>query len=1200
MIIDNKENYGSNNGITTVWDYIHDYTNPANDRIGKLDIVTGFFSVAALSILYKELSPENKYRIVLGDISDIARDEGFIGKVIDLLQGDSSIENAVHLSDYAKNAVEFLKRETVKVKTISNSFCHAKTYLYEDSKDSVHDYSIMGSSNLTEAGLGLRESPNVELNSAETGRDNNTVKELKMWFKKQWEEVAKAKVTVPIEKGKEKEVDAKTYLIDIIEKSFKAYTPQEIYYKILFEFFKADIEEGESLEHQREMKLLKNSVIWNTLFDYQQNGVVSLVKLLNKYNGAILADAVGLGKTFTTLGVIKYFQNNGYFTLVLCPKKLHENWQQYAHGLQSVLDDDHFEFKVRNHTDLQGDRIDKYGDLTLDSLQNYQKLLVVVDESHNLRSHTSSRYKMLRDEIIAKSNGRVKDVKVLLLSATPINTGLLDVRNQFKLIGNNQNPDFYKEFHMEREFGEKASDALDGVFGAANTKYKKWCMDPNRNVNTFKEELEKVQHFFDITNELIVARNRDFIKNQLGSDLKFPLQQKPVNYHNGINGVGRFSTIEAVYDAMKQLLLTAYQPTQYNYPIYPDYQEKSQLVIKAAKGEIAFETIDWDNDTDEQMGKRLLNTLIRTSEDLWWISEKNWLVVMSVKRYKKEHDENMDWQDNTFRELYLSSMMISMFVKRLESSWSSCRKTLKKVLDLHQQWLGYAESYKKNQMANEQVIFDVDVEEIEDSEDDPVDTVAIGKRTVNFNDMIRVEDYIHDLNHDISILNDLVDALDTFGSEVEAGVKKDEKIQTLVKVLSEKQECANKKAVVFTTYSDTALYIYECLLKEPSLQRIALVTGNSKNDVLQKTLKRFAPYSKLYLEKNWNSMYEECELDKDTYFDVKKNKWKVPFAIWKECIRKTRTDIQEILDNPIDIIVATDCLSEGQNLQDADLVINFDIHWNPVRLIQRFGRIDRIGSPNEIIKSINFWPTDSLESYLRLSERISNRMICMNVAGSETITANEKIEEMEANNELRAEHDRRSLQAMHDNEISQIEDDSQVTLNTLSLSEFKEEAENYVKDKINELRKMPLGSFSGFKLNLERYADVPESIVALIRCRKDSKRYYLLCMPVAADREPFAERIDEERIFNLLKDTQAQPTFLPEWLEKGNVDRLKQLANLLKRWLVLKTQSETQNAMIQALSTGDISNLLVDSDLEESFNPDDYDLIAWDYVSPEK
>ncbi|MGN0842894.1 MAG: phospholipase D-like domain-containing protein, partial [Kiritimatiellia bacterium] len=320
MLIDNKVDYTaigelSGNGVKTVLDFIRKYTSLESGRKGDLDVVTGFFTIAGLDLLYRELAPENKYRLVL---SELAGDDDFMSRVINLLHGDLGIEATLKLSMAAKNAIAFLKREAVEVKAISSAFCHAKAYMFKDSADDTHDYYVMGSSNLTEAGLGMRDSSNVELNFANTGSTNSEYLQLRQWFKTQWETVAKAQINIDPKDPKSELVDVKQYFIERIEECFgKTHTPEEIYYKILFELFSGDMDFEGDLGHTKEMTLLQDSTIYRTLFDYQKKGVVSLIKMLRKWNGAILADAVGLGKTFSALAVIKYFQNNGYQTLLL-------------------------------------------------------------------------------------------------------------------------------------------------------------------------------------------------------------------------------------------------------------------------------------------------------------------------------------------------------------------------------------------------------------------------------------------------------------------------------------------------------------------------------------------------------------------------------------------------------------------------------------------------------------------------------------------------------------------------------------------------------------------------------------------------------------------------------------------------------------------------------------------------------------------
>lgn len=1168
MIIDNKQSYGSNENIKTVWDCISDYSNPGKGREGKMDIVTGFFSVAALHILYTTLSKDNKYRIVLGDIHDMARDEDFLKKAVNLLQGDSALESAFQLSTYANNAIAFLRRETVEVRTINNAFCHAKSYVFEDKDDSAHDYGIVGSSNLTEAGLGIKESSNVELNSVETGRENAAVKDLKRWFENQWNTVASAKIAIP-ENGITTETDAKAYLIEQIEQIFKAYTPEKIYQKILFEFFRADIEMNDSIEYRRDMEFLQKSRVWNTLFEFQRSGVVSLVKLLTRYGGAILADAVGLGKTFSALGVIKYFQNNGYHTLILCPKKLCNNWTRYKENVNSRFEEDHFNYVVRCHTDLQNNRMDNYDNenVTKDTILSYEKLLVVVDESHNLRNDKSIRYKMLLDEIISESAKRGHSVKVLLLSATPINTGLKDIRNQFKMIGYDGNKHFYDEFKL------KGEDPLYEIFRQANNQYTQWSIEPNHTVNTLRDKLSRVPNFFKLTDELIIARNRTFVTTY-ESSLTFPTQLKPQNEHVSLSDIGTYSNMDAIYDDMKILRLTAYQPTQYEYELYSDIVDRAAEIVSLVQGNLSLD----NNDTDE---RGLYNALRRVkdesrSEILQQMIAQNWVVKQSIRRFNAGR---INWDNSALRELSLAGMMITLFVKRLESCWDDCLKTITKVRDLHVKWLDLAKLRSNAELDDED----------ETTQEEDIET--IGKRTVDFAKMLRVEDYIKDLQRDIEILNTIISNLQQYGDDIAASRRRDEKLDTLLTILKNKQECDNKKVVIFTSYTDTANYIFSNV--KGILPNVDFVTGDIKQSELEGKLQRFAPYSKLFKEKRWDSLYADAGINPDEIGDTEL------YPHWRELVKDSQHSKEKYcLDNPIDILVATDCISEGQNLQDADMVINYDIHWNPVRLIQRFGRIDRIGSPNANIQCVNFWPSEDIEAYLRLSDRVSNRMVAMNVAGSETLQANEEIKEMEQNNKFRQSQDAKSLSSIHNDQVGEIEDISNPTFDILSLAEFKADAETYAKEHLKELERMPNGAFSGFHWSMKPYADMPECLIALLRHRDDAKSFHLLCIPTDNSVAPSFKELDKAEVLNLLSIHKKEQTYLPQDIMCANPDILNHLANIIINWFKLKKGQAVVDAVLDILDGND--NVIEgnpEERIEDTIDISKYDLIAWDYIS---
>ena len=279
-------------------------------------------------------------------------------------------------------------------------------------------------------------------------------------------------------------------------------------------------------------------------------------------------------------------------------------------------------------------------------------------------------------------------------------------------------------------------------------------------------------------------------------------------------------------------------------------------------------------------------------------------------------------------------------------------------------------------------------------------------------------------------------------------------------------------------------------------------------------------------------------------------------------------------------------------------MINYDIHWNPVRLIQRFGRIDRIGSPNNEIKSVNFWPSEDIEAYLGLSDRVSNRMVAMNVAGSETLQANEEIAQMEKNNQFRQSQDAKSLKSIHDNQVGEIEDIGNPTFDVLSLSEFKADAEEYAQKHLKELECMPNGAFSGFRWKLQPYADYPECLVALLRHREDAKSFHLLCIPINSSAHATFRELDKAEVLNLLSIHKKEQSYLPQDIMRANPDLLTLLANVIFNWFKPKNEQAVVDAVLDILDDSDnVVQGNPNETIEQSIDISKYDLIAWDYVS---
>ena len=1136
MLIDNKVDRYPDDGfdIKTVWDFINEFSGKKSQQTGNLDIVTGYFTIRALSKLYHDIPEEDSFRIVSSELVKPEEDEN---QIINLLSGDGGISTALRIDQYAEDAKAFLRRNTVQVRAIVNAFCHAKAYMFRNSNPRNDSYYLTGSSNLTDAGLGLKATSNIELTMGDPVKlSDKDYKEVCSWFEDIWK-AASEKINADPKNPKSEKVSVKDYFIKKIDEYFRKYTPEEIYYKILFELFNADIDLDGGIEHQKDMSLLQTSVIWKTLFNYQQKGVISLIKMLRKYNGAILADAVGLGKTFSALAVIKYFQTQNYLTVLLCPKKLEENWTQYLKRHGSRFEKDEFDYVVRFHTDLQNDRLQTaYQDARRDYLQTRKKILFVIDESHNLRNEKSGRYQELLTTLIqSQPHVEGRDVKVLMLSATPINTGLNDVKGQFNLIGQGRDDAFNND-----EFG---IDSLRNLFADSQRKYTQWCERPDRTIGSFISMLPP--KFFNLTDKLIVARTRKLIEKTLGEDLGFPQKATPINVYQGVDHFGKLHTTEEIYKAFEDLSLTAYQPSLFLHE--------------------------------------------------------------SRKEAKKEASQ--DWDDNVNREMFLVKMMGILFMKRLESSWYSCLLTVKKVLDVHERTLQMVTDFKENK-ANGTLPTG---EEAGDDDDEMEEQFALRKGTIRLSEMKNLGGFERGLRMDINKLRAICESLTAFEEDYRNGFEQDLKLEELIKILKEKQQSKNKKVVIFTAYADTAKFIFDELQKRgfskmasASGQHI-LTTGRHATNKFTPVLQSFAPYSKLYKELDWTNLYEDAKLSYGDYYNDEKQRWEVPYDLWIELIPKYRPEVAAQLDDELDILIATDCLSEGQNLQDADMQVNYDIHWNPVRLIQRFGRIDRIGSPNAVVRCVNFWPARSFEEYLHLEERIVNRMTIMNLAGSETQELNENYKQMVADNILADKNANRLLNELQNNSISDIESQQTLSLKDFSFEVYRQDLIDYFEKNKELFRRMPNGIFSGFRAQDNLFEHIPESLVAVVgyphREEGSKKAYteiYLMCQPVDTHLPATYQELNRAEVLEFLRQNKRQERYVPEWIEATDSERLSRLTDILQTWMKMKAPQQAiveRKNRFHSKGGSEQKKSADEASLDKKFQMENFDLIVWEYVS---
>lgn len=1126
-----------------VHSFIQQYIND-----GSMDIVTGYFTVGALCH-FANLTNEKiaQYRIILGDITQ--RDVTEISS-LDLLNSDLSLEKALRLKSLAKEAVDFLQLSKVSLKTLEPNFCHAKLYLFKSEKnDRQKNFYISGSSNLTEAGIGIKQSDNFELNIADFG-GNEQYKEILNWFNALWEHPKAHNFKILVdENGKETKIDFKTYLINEISKLFQEFLPNDIYFKILFERFYNDISLSiNTPEYQRNIQKLKDSEIYNALYEFQQKGAESLIDRIEKYNGAILADAVGLGKTWTALAVMKYFQNRGREILLLCPKKLHYNWLKYKKNQNSRFEKDELEYHIRFHTDLDEKLMQKpeyVHDRKDYNFTNKKPKLIVIDESHNLRNDKSKRFEYLLEEIIKKN----EDVKVLLLSATPINTDFKDVRNQLKLITKGDNTALKNILDINN---------LDYLFKQTSTLYNKWQQNKEASISQLTQAFG--QDFFKLTDSLIIARTRKMIVHQQ-RNLVFPTKAKPINKYITPKIMLEVDTLEDLIHKFPPIL-SGYQPNYYTLTSDERIQRK----------------------TDEKKGV---------------YSGENAL------------------EDDVSRDRFLVKMMYILLLKRLESSWFSFHTTVNKILQHHQNVLAKIENYQKyksTETLSQTSLF------TDDDDDEDLQEYTIGKREIKLSDIDNAGNlalFEKSLKRDISKLKGLSKGMDYFSEVIAQELEEDEplksrdtKLQELIAILNDKKENAtNKKVIIFTTYTDTAQYLFE-QLSARGFSKIAMINGyGAQTDYegemhisnFEGVLERFAPFTKLFVERKWEDFECDAESPQERY------------TLWQEWVVSVDKKVKQQLATPIDILIATDALSEGQNLQDADMVINYDIHWNPVRTIQRVGRIDRLGSPNQEVFTVNFWPAPNINEYLNLQTRIEKRMAAMKIIGSEDIKDfTENYANIAIDTDLEERQNKKMLEQMQDS-IEELETEKSFGFDDLSLEMYRQDLALELENRLNHYLQLPNGIFSGVAFAEAIENEQKEGIIALlgspIRKAKQKKAYQQLKL-IYVDAQGKEILVNEKEILHYLSQQKNAPRYGCEKLDIGDQEEVKHYANALAQWFehqqantivdedghTKKVAGKASLDMLDQLSKGKktaIEEMKNTQTMSAKYNKDNWDFITW-------
>ena len=731
-------------------------------------------------------------------------------------------------------------------------------------------------------------------------------------------------------------------VIDSISNAYKENAPEFLYFVALYNIFNEFLEDISEDELPKEATGFKNSAIWNKLYNFQRDAALAVINKLEKYNGCILADSVGLGKTFTALSVIKYFESRNRTVLVLCPKKLFENWNTYRQNyVNNPLAKDRLNYDILYHTDLSRD-YGRSNDLDLERVNwgNYD--LVVIDESHNFRNGgkvstdengenpKENRYLRLMNKVIRSG---VK-TKVLMLSATPVNNRFNDLKNQLQLAYEGESEAFDKLLPTNR--------GIDDIFRQAQGSYNIWADLPPEERTT--ERLLRMLDFdfFRLLDAVTIARSRKHIQQYYDTaDIgTFPERLKPISRNPHLTDLDTAINYNEIFEQLQMLHLAIYAPSAFILP-----------------------------------------------SQLW--------------KYKEEESTTGHRLSIEEREQGIQRLMNMQLLKRLESSVNSFRLTLTRIRDYMQETL---DAIARFQNGERRVSVD-DYESVDGDEDEQDFTIGKKKNRILLEDM----DYISwqkEIKDDLEIIRLLLLMLQSITPE------HDSKLQQLISDLKDKFAHPingnNKKVVVFTAFSDTAQYLYDCLadpIKKEYGLNVALVTGDVE---ARSTLK----------------LKEKLDFNKVlTLFSP---------------ISKEREAVYPHLKDEIDVLIATDCISEGQNLQDCDYLLNYDIHWNPVRIIQRFGRIDRIGSKNAQIQLVNYWPDMTLDEYINLKGRVESRMkvTVMTATGDDNILSPEEKDDLE--------YRKIQLERLKEDVVDLEEMNTGVSIMDLGLNEFRLDLLEYI------------------------------------------------------------------------------------------------------------------------------------------------------------
>lgn len=949
--------------FNNVTDIVRDDMAENIKKGSKVSIAAACFSMYAYKELKKQLEGVDEFRFIFTSptfvtekvnkqkrefyIPRIGREQSLYGTEFEIKLRNEMTQKAI-----ARECAEWIKRKAV--------------FRSNTTGENMPGFMTVDNGEEKVAYMPLNGFTTVDIGCDRGNNAYNMVNRMESPFTEQYMQIFES-----IWNDKEKLQDVTDIVIENITTAYNENSPEFIYFMTLYHVFSEFLDDISEDELPNEATGFKQSKIWNMLYDFQKDAVLAIINKLERYNGCILADSVGLGKTFTALAVVKYYENRNKSVLVLCPKKLAENWNTYKDNyVNNPIAADRLNYDVLFHTDLS--RTHGYSNgLDLDRLNwgNYD--LVVIDESHNFRNgagtHANTqenRYVKLMDKVIRTG---VK-TKVLMLSATPVNNRFVDLKNQLAISYEGDSDLINKRLDT--------SKSIEEIFKQAQRAFNAWSkLEPEcRTMDALLCTLDF--DFFELLDSVTIARSRKHIEKYYNTAEigKFPERKKPISLRPQLTDLNTAINYNQIYEQLMLLSLCIYTPSNYIFP------SKMQKYI----------------DLTHNKGDNLTQT---------------------------------------GREEGIRRLMSINLLKRLESSVNSFQLTLQRMKALIDNTIEAINRFEKYGNA------DIDMYEVADSEwdmdDGNTEYFTVGKKVkIELADM-DYKTWRTELMADAETLELLTLMVADITPE------HDSKLQELLKLISDKIENpinpGNKKVIIFSAFSDTAEYLYghvSTYIKEKYGLHTAVITGSIDG---KSTIKGF--------KATLNNVL--------TCFSP---------------ISKGRDVLMPGSSTEIDVLIATDCISEGQNLQDCDYLVNYDIHWNPVRIIQRFGRIDRIGSKNNYIQLVNFWPDMDLDEYINLKSRVETRMKISVM----TSTGDDDLINPEEKGDL--EYRKQQLKRLQE-EVVDIEDMSTgISIMDLGLNEFRLDLLEYVKTH-PDLEKKP----KGLHAVVSATEDLPEGVIFVLK-----------------------------------------------------------------------------------------------------------------------